>query len=111
VSAVLAVSAPASLDAHSLLVASSPAARAVVPAPPSRIELRFNNRIERRLSAVELVGPRGERYPAPVLDDGPPDRLRAGVPALAPGVYRVEWRVLSTDGHVVTGTYTFTIRP
>ena len=110
-SAVLAVSAPACLGAHSLLITSSPAAGAVVDAPPSQIELRFNNRIERRLSRVELVGPRGERYPAPALDDGPPDRLRAGVPALAPGAYRVEWRVLSTDGHVVTGTYTFTIRP
>ena len=33
----------------------------------------------------------------------------APVPAVKPGRYRVEWQVLSTDGHVVTGRYSFTV--
>jgi methionine-rich copper-binding protein CopC len=96
--------------AHSLLLASVPAARSVVAAP-SHVELRFNNRIEKPLSSIALVGAGGARVIATVLPEGPPDRLRASLPPLPPGDYRVEWRVLSTDGHVVTGTFTFTVSP
>jgi methionine-rich copper-binding protein CopC len=96
--------------AHSLLLGSVPAARSAIPAPPL-VELRFNNRIEKRLSSIALVGAGGARIVATVQPDGPPDRLRASLPALPPGDYRVDWRVLSTDGHVVTGTFTFTVSP
>ena len=48
----LLVAAPAS--AHSLLLASAPAANATVTSGPERIALRFNNRIETRLCRVRL---------------------------------------------------------
>lgn len=105
------LAAPVPVAAHSLLLESSPPARAVLTSAPARVELQFNNRIEKRLSGVQLIGPRGERVTATVLDDGPPDRLRASLPALPPGNYRVQWRVLSMDGHVVTGSFPFTIAP
>jgi len=95
--------------AHSLLLEASPAANAV-SAPPREIALRFNNRIEKRLSRVRLVDERGEARDLPVAADGAADRLNAAVPAAAPGKYRVEWQVLSTDGHVVSGRYSFTVK-
>jgi methionine-rich copper-binding protein CopC len=106
---LLALPVPAA--AHSLLIEATPAARSVLTTAPERVDLRFNNRIEKRLSGIAIVGPRGERYPAVAVDDPAPDRLRASVPPLPPGDYRLEWRVLSTDGHIVTGTYTFRIAP
>lgn len=107
--AVLALAAPA--PAHSLLVASAPAADAVLPAAPERVDLRFNNRIEKRLSTVAVVGADGQRRAGALLETSAPDHLGAAVPPLPPGDYRLEWRVLSADGHVVGGSYRFRIAP
>ena len=35
--------------------------------------------------------------------------LRASLPVLSPGVYKVEWQVMSTDTHKVNGNFTFTV--
>jgi len=108
---VLADWAPAA--AHSLLLSSSPTADAVLTASPSVVMLRFNNRIEKRLSRVRLVDERGTVAAAPTgrADDEAAESLLAVVPPLAPGVWRVEWQVFSTDGHVVTGSYQFRLAP
>jgi hypothetical protein len=37
--------------------------------------------------------------------------LEAPLPRLAAGRYRIEWRVLSTDGHVVNGAFAFSLSP
>ena len=96
---------------HSLLLESTPGANSAIEGPPRELRLRFNNRIEKRLSRIRLVDERGQGRDLPVVADGAADRLHAAVPEVAPGRYRVEWQVLSTDGHVVTGRYTFTLKP
>jgi methionine-rich copper-binding protein CopC len=99
-----------SASAHSLLLESSPAANATVAAAPERLTLRFNNRIEKRLCRVRLVdGGGGARALSIRVADGRADELVASVPALAPGGYRVEWQVFSTDGHVVSGAFPFRV--
>ena len=35
--------------------------------------------------------------------------LRVSVPPLKAGVYKVEWRVMSTDTHKVNGNFSFTV--
>ena len=106
VAAILLVT-PAAI-AHSLLLESSPPAQATLTAPPPQLTLRFNNRIEKRLSRITLVDERGTSQALVIaVADGAADRLTAAVPPLAPGAYRVEWHVLSTDGHVVSGSFGF----
>ncbi len=105
--ALLAVSVAAA-SAHSLLLESTPAAGAVVPSPPE-VRLRFNSRVEKRLSRMSVVNERGESRSLALDLDGPPDRLGAPLPALSPGRYRLEWHVLSTDGHVVSGGFSFRV--
>ena len=105
---LLACATPAA--AHSLLLESSPAANSLVEAPPRELVLRFNNRIEKRLSKIRLVDEHGHGRELPLTTDGAADRLQAALTDVAPGRYRVEWQVLSTDGHVVTGRYTFTLK-
>ena len=100
-----------SAPAHSLLLESSPAAGSVVVASPRELSLRFNNRIEKKLSTIRLLDERGGVRPLAMLADGPADRLTATVPSLDPGAWRVEWRVLSTDGHVVSGSFSFRVAP
>lgn len=105
---VLVVAAPAA--AHSLLLESVPAAGAILSEPPRELVLRFNNRVEKALSRLRLVSEQGTAQPLAIgLTSGPADRLMAPVPALAPGRWRVEWQVLSTDGHVVSGRFDFTL--
>jgi len=108
VALVISLVSPA--GAHSLLIASIPSAGAVVNGAPA-VMLRFNNRIEKKLSQIRLVPPAGEAKVLPVRVDGAVDALEAPLPPLPPGRYRVEWRVLSTDGHVVSGAFAFSISP
>lgn len=106
---LLAPAVPAA--AHSLLLEASPAPGATVVAP-TQLLVRFNNRIEKALSRLRLVDERGDaqRLSTPV-SDGPADRLIVALPPLAPGAYRVEWQVLSTDGHIVSGRFSFRVAP
>jgi methionine-rich copper-binding protein CopC len=108
--AALAVLLASAAAAHSLLIASIPAADTVVAAAPA-VALRFNNRIEKKLSQIRLVPGRGPAQLLPVRTDGAVDTLEAPLPPLAAGRYRVEWRVLSTDGHVVNGVFVFSVAP
>jgi methionine-rich copper-binding protein CopC len=100
-----------SAAAHSLLLESMPAVGAVLTASPIRVSLRFNNRIEKRLSRLVLADGSGEGRVLTVALDGPPNRLEATTPTLAPGDYRLQWRVLSTDGHLVSGVVPFRVAP
>lgn len=103
---------PAAVDAHAVLVKSSPARRAVLAAPPPRVELTFNERLEPAYSTVSVWA--GDVR----IDDGKvivapedPRRLSVGLTPVKPGTYTVKFRVLSVDGHIVEGTYPFELRP
>ena len=111
--AVLLLAFAAPVAAHSLLLDATPAPDAVLTATPLQLRLHFNNRIEKRLSRVRLVDERGAVATALIdsRDITPADRVVARVPPLAPGAWRVEWQVFSTDGHVVSGSYGFRLAP
>ena len=44
------------------------------------------------------------------VDTNDPKRISVGVKPLAPGQYKIRFRVLSVDGHVVEDEVPFTIR-
>lgn len=103
------LTAPVAAVAHSLLLEATPGPNTTVPAP-ARITLRFNTRVEKRLSRIMLVDGQGARRALVVLvGDGGVDTVAAQAPALAPGRYEVEWEVFSTDGHVVAGRFVFQV--
>jgi methionine-rich copper-binding protein CopC len=107
----LLLAAAGAASAHSILLESSPAAGATVR-EPRQLTVRFNNRIEKSLSRLRLLNERGEALPlAAPAAAGPADRLTTALPPLAPGAYRVEWQVLSTDGHIVGGGFSFRVAP
>jgi copper resistance protein C len=39
------------------------------------------------------------------------NQLVIGLPRLAPGSYRVNWHVISVDGHKTEGSFAFEVRP
>ena len=108
--AAVAVAAPAA--AHSLLLESVPAAGATLSTPPRELMLRFNNRIEKSLSRLRVVNGQGVDHPLVIaVGRGSAERLTAAVPPLSPGRWQVQWQVLSTDGHVVSGRFEFRLAP
>ena len=100
-------------SAHTTLSHAVPAAGSTVHAPPSQIKLWFTGRFEPAFSTVQVVDRSGTRVDngKPLQDPGNAKLLVATVPQLAPGTYRVKWRVLSVDNHVSEGEFAFDISP
>lgn len=110
ISALLAVPTP---SVHAALESSRPVAGEVVADPLEAVVLRFTEAVQVSPSAVVLVDDAGIRRELSI--DAPSAsavELSAALPAdLPPGDYRIEWRTLSTDGHVVEGDFGFSYQP
>lgn len=106
--AVAAPSGPAAVTVHAHLVASTPADGDTLRRPPAAIRLEFSEPIEAAMASIRVVGPDGSTI-EPVAQEDPDDVrvVLAPLPALDTGGYRVVWRVVSADGHTVSGDYAF----
>jgi methionine-rich copper-binding protein CopC len=100
-----------SAGAHAFLDHAAPAVGSTVHAPPSQVRLWFTQKLEPAFSTAQVsdsTGKHVDRADARV-DDSDPTVLTVSVPQLAPGRYRVSWRVLSVDTHVTEGDYSFDV--
>ena len=108
VAAVTLAAGPAA--AHARLVSSTPAANATV-APTRTVSLTFSERTVPAFSGFDIINAAGENVAVrtSVAEDG---KTLTGALArpLAAGTYRVDWRIASSDGHRMTGSYTFSVR-
>ena len=98
---------------HAFLDRAEPRVGSRVRTPPRQVTLWFTERLEPAYSRVQVVNDKGARADA---DDSRVDatdarRLRVSVPPLAAGTYKVLWRVLSVDGHLTEGEFTFQVAP
>jgi methionine-rich copper-binding protein CopC len=93
--------------AHAILVGVTPADGSTTRTAPARVVLRFDEGI-RDPSVVVVTGPRGraDHGRTTVLDT----TVTVPVSVTGPGRYTVAYRVLSVDGHPVSGRTTFTYR-
>jgi methionine-rich copper-binding protein CopC len=100
-----ATAAPA--FAHAALIGSDPADDAKLDTAPIVITLTFNQDIEPRFATVTISGPDGTAYAAgDVRVDGPTAAIDVK-PLTAAAPYVVAYRVISADGHPISGQYTF----
>ena len=113
---VLALAAAGSTPAsgptvHFGLARSAPADKATVHAL-SEIRLWFSEAPAEGTVSVRLLDASGAPVPTadPVRDaaDGKVVSVQVSQPP-APGQYRVAWRGMGADGHVVRGEFTFTV--
>ncbi|TLG08826.1 copper resistance protein CopC [Nocardia cyriacigeorgica] len=96
-------------SAHSSLVSSSPNAGESLPKAPDQVELVFNQAISPSFPTVAITAQSGERFDdgtATVEGEFVRTRVDRQVPA---GTYTVGYRVVSADGHPITGSYEFTV--
>lgn len=97
-------------SAHAVVTTSEPEAGAVLAAPPPRISVQFNSRIDPERSRLTLVGPDGAQQALEITSSDGLARLEAPAPSLGPGKWRLRWQVLAVDGHITRGDIPFTIR-
>ena len=99
-------------SAHALLQKSEPAQRATLTRAPPAVRLWFNERLEPAFSSLDVVdvGGRPVTTAAARVPARDPKLLELPLPALAPGVYTVRYKVLSVDGHAVKASFAFTVK-
>lgn len=96
--------------AHTALTDSDPAKDATLAAPPTAMTLTFSEDLNPAFASVVLNGADGRNWISdPPRVDGP--KLSASVRPDLPGngVYTVAYRVVSADGHPVSGSFAFTV--
>ena len=98
-------------SAHAFLDRAEPRVGATVHTPPAQVTLWFTERLEPAYSRVKVVDGSGRQVDNADGAVDATDRrvLRASLTTLAPGTYRVIWRVLSVDTHVTEGDFTFSV--
>jgi methionine-rich copper-binding protein CopC len=99
-------------SAHNYLVSSTPAADAVVTQQPGTVSLETNEALldVENGSIIQVVGPDGRYYgDGCAVADGPTATTQTQLGE--PGTYTVNWRVVSVDGHPISGTWTFEWQP
>jgi methionine-rich copper-binding protein CopC len=97
--------------AHSSLLEAMPGDGAVVAAGDVAIELRFDSRLDARLSQLTLFKTDGSRSVLDLQVGDNPGVLKATGTRLIEGSYLLHWRVLSVDGHADQGQIRFRVGP
>lgn len=106
---VLLFAVAASADAHTHLKSSTPAADAVLSASPAELNLQFSEPTRLTALTVQKEGESDTTAIQPL-----PKEMSASISvplaALAPGKYKVSWRVIGKDNHVMSGDLSFTVK-
>ncbi|HXQ67711.1 MAG TPA: copper resistance CopC family protein [Alphaproteobacteria bacterium] len=110
--AALASSA-VNVRAHAFLDHALPAVGSTVHGSPPELRLWFTQALEPAFSSVKVVDASGKQVDKgdSTVDAQDRELLKLSLPALAPGDYKVMWRVTSVDTHTTTGSFTIHIVP
>ena len=114
-SGALTLTTPAA-QGHSNLVTSTPKSGAVVKTFPKTFTLTFNEVIlklpGKEPSRVQLIAPNSKRIPLGKVAIAKEVLTVAMSKAeVKVGKYRLTYRVVSNDGHVISGEISFTYKP
>lgn len=101
-----------SVLAHAHLEQQSPAADSLV-ASPQVLTLNFSEGIEPGFSGVVVTDAQKQVIKTGTATRDEKNKAQLTVPleqTLAPGAYRVDWHVVSVDGHKTKGSYRFSVK-
>ena len=94
--------------AHAQLIKAEPARRAALNKAPAQIRLWFNEEIEGAYTTLTVSGSNKK-----LVTNAKPKVVASIIlpmPETKPGKYKVKFRVLSVDGHVVDSTFNYTVK-
>jgi methionine-rich copper-binding protein CopC len=103
------------LSAHATLKRATPPVGGAVSVAdlPAELHLWFSETLEPSFIQCRITDADGNKLDLRDPRVNPDDRteMRVALPRLAPGMYRVSWRVMSVDTHRTTGTFPFRVDP
>jgi methionine-rich copper-binding protein CopC len=109
VTGLLLIAAPVA-NGHTSLVSSNPKSNAMLKASPKYISITFNEELieiaGKSVSKISLFNAKGKEIKLPKAQIVHKDIVVA-VSKLPPSKYKVVYRVVSADGHPVSGSYYF----
>jgi copper transport protein len=103
---LVALVAPAAASAHATLRAEFPRFQQELAGGPRFVRLHFDQYVQ--LPTIQVLDVNGVNHAAPAVSRGREVSARVG--RLTRGAYTIRWHVLSSDGHVVSGVWTFGVR-
>lgn len=95
--------------AHATATQTAPASGELLDAPPSEVVVEFNEPVTPVDAATGVVAPDGDRADTGLAQNADETALTISVDADQEGTYLVGYRVVSHDGHPVSGTFTFSV--
>jgi len=98
---------PVAARAHTHLLRSSPAENAVLEKPPPSATLVFAEPVT--LTALKLESADGAKPSVRMPPGKPATEISVPLPELAPGRYKMDWRAVGHDGHMMSGDIHFTV--
>jgi copper transport protein len=102
----LALAAPAIAWAHASLKTESPGFQQELSVSPRAVHLSFDQFVQ--FPSIEVFNPSGRQFAGTAVAHGL--NVVVALRKLPTGAYTVRWHVLSADGHVVSGVWTFGVR-
>ncbi len=95
------------VDAHAVVISTSPPAGAQLDDAPSEVSVTFNEAVEIGDDSITVVDAEGEVTSAPASISG--TTMSATIDLPDDGWYAVSWWAISADGHPVSGAWTFRV--
>ena len=105
---LIALAFPATASAHANLDSTSPKYRQRVERAPAAVVLHFDQSVQAQPNAIDVKNAFGKTFSLRSRANG--QEVRVPLRRLPRGAYTVRWHVLSEDGHVVSGVFTFGVR-
>lgn len=109
---VLLITFPAApAHAHAQLTGATPKANAILTKAPAQVTLTFDDELivlgtSNQLQVTNSQRQRVDKNDALVFGN----QLTVSLKKLVTGKYKIAYRVISSDGHPVSGSYSFTVK-
>jgi len=95
--------------AHSQLVSTLPADGTAFASPPTEVRFTFNENLMDGLTTLAIIDSAGNVVTSTSITPNGTDLVLPWPADLGRGTWQVSYRVVSADGHPVSGAITFTV--
>jgi copper transport protein len=103
----VALVAPASAAAHASVVKTHPTYRERLEASPGTVSVLFDQGVKAFPNSIVVQTAKGVVVSRTTRNAANPALIVTSLKQLARGAYTVRWHAMSSDGHVVSGVWTF----
>jgi copper transport protein len=110
VASLVALACPGAALAHASLSAGVPSYGERVNVSPAQVRLHFDQGVKAFPRSILVLRPDGSVVSGPARNGTDAHDVVASLPRLPTGGYTIRWYALSSDGHTVSGVYTFGVR-